>query len=111
MEPESYTLQLNRTHLLFMPPLDLAYDPNSTSGTVVQVCLRGDHGDGYMRCGPFGKRRLLIPVQKFNQYILRRASIRNGECSGEVNMSVDQTLSEDNRNAARWSCKRIAQAA
>ena len=49
MEPESYVLQLNRTHLLFIPPLDLAYDPNSTSGSVVQVCLRGDDGDGYMR--------------------------------------------------------------
>jgi len=49
MEPESYALQLNRTQLLFIPPLDLAHDPNSTSGTVVQVCLRGDDGYGYMR--------------------------------------------------------------
>ncbi|KAF8551658.1 hypothetical protein OG21DRAFT_1512492 [Imleria badia] len=42
---ESYTLQLNRTHLLFIPPLE----PNSSTGTVVQVCLRSDLGDGYMR--------------------------------------------------------------
>ena len=49
MTPESYALQLNRTHLLFIPPLELAHGPNSASGTVIQVCLRGELGDGYMR--------------------------------------------------------------
>ncbi|KAH0826668.1 hypothetical protein J3R83DRAFT_5056 [Lanmaoa asiatica] len=46
MEAERYTLQLNRTHLLFIPRLDLAHDPNSSSGAVVQICLRGDHEEG-----------------------------------------------------------------
>lgn len=49
MELERYMLQLNRTQLLFIPPLDLACGPNSSSGTVVQVCLRGELGEGYMR--------------------------------------------------------------
>lgn len=45
MEVESYTMQLNRTHLLFIP----SHDPDISSGSVVQVCLRGDLGEGYMR--------------------------------------------------------------
>ncbi|KAF8414584.1 hypothetical protein L210DRAFT_3591582 [Boletus edulis BED1] len=43
MRPGSYMLEWNRTHLLFIPPLDLVHDP---SGTVVQVCIRSDHEDG-----------------------------------------------------------------
>lgn len=49
MELARYTLRLNRTHLLFIPPLDLAHARNPSSGTVVQVCLRSELGDGYMR--------------------------------------------------------------
>ena len=49
MEPEGYMLELDRTQLLFIPPLDHVGDSSATPGTVVQICIRGDHGDGYMR--------------------------------------------------------------